>query len=111
VQLEQPCVIAYERRPRPESVGYDRQSATQTGPVGEVTDTRVEVDLDLCQAHSVCCTEAPDVFELGPDRKVRVLVAEPNADRLDAVRQAVRHCPTGALSVVESDDSTPDQED
>jgi ferredoxin len=32
---------------------------------------RVLVDLDLCQGHGVCCSEAPDVFEMDGD-KVKV---------------------------------------
>ena len=62
---------------------------------------RVVVDLDLCQGHGVCESEASDVFELGKDHKVRVLDEHPPEDQRAAVGEAVRYCPTHALSVVD----------
>jgi ferredoxin len=58
----------------------------------------VVVDLDLCQGHGVCESEAPDVFELGEDHKVRVLDQDPPETQRAAVEEAVRFCPTSALS-------------
>ena len=61
---------------------------------------RVDVDADLCQGHAMCEVEAPDVFAVpktGPVTLVRDLT---DAD-LPAVRSAVRHCPTHALSLKE----------
>ena len=105
VQLEQPCVIRYRRRPSASATGrgVDRGHGADPGVADRRRRRRIEVDRDLCQAHAVCCSEAPDVFELGDDRKVRVLVHEPDPDRLDAVHQAVRYCPTGALSLLTTD--------
>ncbi|MGK5554166.1 ferredoxin [Actinomadura kijaniata] len=57
---------------------------------------RVHVDLDLCQGHAVCELEAPDVFEVPPKGRVRVL-ADPTEDQRDEVLAAVRFCPTRAL--------------
>lgn len=113
VQLDQPAVVRYRRRTDPTTVAaVAAEAAANTdeaaAPAGGV---RVEVDLDLCQAHAVCCSEAPDVFELGDDRKVRILVAEPGPERVGAVRQAVRYCPTGALSLIDPDQRTDSQED
>lgn len=64
---------------------------------------RVTADLDLCQGHAMCVLEAPQVFAFDAkvDRAVRVIVAEPDAALLDAVRAAVRFCPTMALSIEE----------
>ena len=64
---------------------------------------RIQVDMDLCQGHGVCESEAPDVFEVGKDHKVRVLDESPGDDQLDAVRLAVKYCPTHAISLVEAD--------
>ena len=63
---------------------------------------RVHADLDLCQGHQMCQLEAPDVFgfDAGAD-KVAVLDAEPDESHGDAVRSAVKYCPTGALSVTD----------
>ena len=61
----------------------------------------VVVDLDLCQGHGVCESEAPDVFELGRGHKVTVLDERPPEERRASVEEAVRFCPTHALSVVD----------
>ncbi len=63
----------------------------------------IKVDLDLCQGHGVCESEAPEVFEVGKDHKVRVLNANPSEEHLAAVRMAVKYCPTHAISLVETD--------
>jgi len=62
---------------------------------------RVRVDLDLCQGHAVCCSEAPEVFEMDGD-KVRVLDPTPSEDRGgEQVKLAVKYCPTRAISIEE----------
>jgi ferredoxin len=69
-----------------------------------VSSWRAVADLDLCQAHQMCQSEAPEVFgfDAGED-KVVVLDEHPADARKDAVRQAVRYCPAAALSLVEAD--------
>jgi ferredoxin len=64
---------------------------------------RIVVDDDLCQGHGVCESEAPDLFEVSRDRKVRVIDDAPSEDRRTAVDAAVRYCPTRALRVVDED--------
>jgi ferredoxin len=64
---------------------------------------RVVADLDLCQAHQMCQTEAPGVFGFDRDAdKVVVLDEHPDESRRDAVRAAVRYCPAMALSLEDS---------
>jgi ferredoxin len=61
---------------------------------------RVTADLDLCQGHAMCSLEAPDVFEYDKDTdKVRILDERPDESRRDAVRNAVKYCPTRALTL------------
>jgi ferredoxin len=63
---------------------------------------RVVVDLDLCQGHAVCVSEAPEVFTIGKhDDQVTIQDDSPPDTRSDDVRRAVMYCPTGALSVEE----------
>jgi ferredoxin len=62
---------------------------------------RIVVDDDLCQGHGVCESEAPDLFEVTRDRKVRVIDGSPSEDRRAAVEAAVRYCPTRALKVLD----------
>lgn len=62
---------------------------------------RVVVDEVLCQGHEVCEAEAPGVFEVGPDYKVRILSEAPGDTERSAVEQAVKYCPTHALTIVD----------
>jgi len=68
----------------------------------------IVVDRDLCDSHGLCAATAPDVFELGDDDRLRVLVPCPAGEQLEAVHAAVRGCPKGALSLIESDARSPD---
>lgn len=64
---------------------------------------RVRVDLDLCQGHGVCESEAPAVFELGKSLQVTVVDERP-ADELRAmVETAARFCPTSAIRITEKE--------
>jgi sterol 14alpha-demethylase len=64
---------------------------------------RIVVDRDLCQGHGVCESEAPAVFSVSKDGVLTVLQeAPPEAERA-AVEQAVKYCPTHALSIIEED--------
>ena len=63
--------------------------------------SRVVVDEDLCQGHAMCELDAPDVFSV-PKKGVVTVVGEVTEANLEAVRLAVRDCPTGALTLEES---------
>ena len=62
---------------------------------------RIVVDRDLCQGHGVCESEAPAVFEVSKDRVLSVLDEAPGDGERRAVEQALKYCPTHALSIVE----------
>ena len=64
---------------------------------------RVTVDLDLCQGHGVCESEAPTVFVLGKDDTVTVLDQHPGDEVRAQVEAAVRFCPTSALRITEEE--------
>jgi ferredoxin len=59
---------------------------------------RVVVDTDLCQGHAMCELEAPEVFSVP---KVGPVAVVGEVTDLEAVRAAVRHCPTQALTLQE----------
>ena len=61
---------------------------------------RIAVDLDLCQGHGVCCSEAPELFEMAGD-KVRVLRDAPAPAQYAAARLAAKYCPTVAITIQE----------
>ena len=63
---------------------------------------RAAADLDLCQAHQMCQTEAPDVFGFDEAAdKVVVLQEHPAESLRGQVAAAVRYCPAMALSLEE----------
>lgn len=59
---------------------------------------KVDVDMDLCQAHGECCFAAPEVFELDDDDQLH-WVAEPDEGLRDKVQQAAKVCPVSAIRV------------
>jgi ferredoxin len=63
----------------------------------------VSVDLDLCQGHGVCESEAPGVFALGKDATVTILDQHPGEELRAQVEAAVRFCPTSALRITEEE--------
>ncbi len=62
---------------------------------------RIVVDTDLCQGHGVCESEAPDLFRVGPERKVEVLDPDPAAELRRGAELAAKYCPTHALTIVD----------
>lgn len=63
---------------------------------------RIEADLDLCQGHAMCELDAPEVFEVPKRGKVIILDETPPAAMRGSIENAVRNCPTQALTIVES---------
>ena len=100
VQLRQPCRVRYRRRAAPAAGAGLRAGAARPGAAAGL---RVRADLDLCQGHAVCVSEAPEVFELDREtHQVRILQAETGEALRPKVEAAVRYCPTRALSIEES---------
>jgi ferredoxin len=66
-----------------------------------VSGVRVTADRDVCIGAGMCVLAAPDVFDQSDDGLVEVLVAAPGAAEADAVRDAVKLCPSGALRLAE----------
>jgi len=62
---------------------------------------RIDVDLDLCQGHGVCQSEAPQVFRVSDDNVVEILDPNPPEDLRRNVEEAVKNCPTQALTLTE----------
>ena len=71
---------------------------------------RVKVDLDLCQGHSVCMEEAPEVFRVDEQEsgyaKTHVLLENPPEALREKVEAAARWCPNGVITIemVDEDD-------
>lgn len=63
---------------------------------------RVVVDRDLCQGHAMCVLEDPAVFVVNHgDDQVTLVDETPDDSHRESVANAVRYCPTMALSLEE----------
>lgn len=60
---------------------------------------RISVDRGLCEAHGVCMSIEPAVFDLGDDDVLVLLQEEPPEDLRPLIEQAVMRCPRQALSL------------
>ena len=67
-----------------------------------MTLLKIIVDRELCETNGLCVSTAPSSFAIEDDT-LRVLSEQPSAAQLASVREAVRRCPRGALSLVEHD--------
>lgn len=67
---------------------------------------RVLIDLEKCLAYGNCEASAPEVFEVDPLQEKTTIHSEPVDEAgWQSVREAVRDCPTGALSIIEEEES------
>lgn len=66
---------------------------------------KVSVDLDLCQGHSVCLGECPEVFDVVESDEgypqVVVLQDSPPQSLHDKVMAAAQYCPNHVITVSE----------
>ncbi|MEM8499856.1 MAG: ferredoxin [Pseudomonadota bacterium] len=64
---------------------------------------KIKVDLQLCQGHSVCVGEAPEVFDVVEQDDdypiVKVLIEEPSEALHESVLKAVKYCPNHVITV------------
>jgi sterol 14alpha-demethylase len=106
----EPCRVRYRRRKEKNAVtsGYvavQAPKATEgqcpfSGAEGTVKPKlRIELDIDLCQGHAVCVGEAPEIFAVGEDQKVKLL-RQPDESLYKGVMQAAKHCPTHTIRLV-----------
>ena len=64
----------------------------------ETTHVSVSVDNRQCHLYGICEQEAPEVFALGIDGRLRYS-AHPAALESEATRQAARLCPMQAITL------------
>jgi len=112
VQLAQPCRARYRRRRAVKAAAVTTAaSESATGAERAVGAFRICVDLDLCQGHAVCVSEAPEVFKIDhKENKVVVLTETPGATLRGSVEAAVRHCPTRAIRI-EDPEANPEHQE
>lgn len=59
---------------------------------------RVEVDQELCISCGACIDVCPDVFDWNEEDKAKSIVDEVPADLEEEAHEAVKGCPTGAIT-------------
>lgn len=63
---------------------------------------RVEADTDMCVSSGMCALTAPELFDQSDeDGTVVLLRAVPADTQIRDVKDAVRHCPSGALKLTD----------
>ena len=62
---------------------------------------RVEVDYDRCESNAICMGILPEVFEVRDDGFLYILDEEPPEELRSRLEEAVRSCPTQAISISE----------
>ncbi len=69
---------------------------------------RIVVDKGLCQGHSVCAAEAPELFRIVDGGlaypQAEVIPAEPPAELISKAEAAAEYCPNGAITIIYEDD-------
>ena len=60
---------------------------------------RVVVDPDLCEGYALCVQMLPDVFEMGEDVPVKVVVDPVDPALRAKLKDAVAQCPRNALRI------------
>ena len=66
---------------------------------------KVIVDRDLCQGHSVCLGEAPEIFDVVEEDEgypqVKVLMENPPESLREQLLKAAKYCPNHVITVVD----------
>jgi ferredoxin len=65
----------------------------------ERNNMKIVVDFDKCDSNALCVAAAPKLFEVKDDNFLYILDETPGEDQKAALEEAVRNCPTGAISI------------
>ncbi|MGB8391204.1 ferredoxin [Mycobacterium sp.] len=60
---------------------------------------KIAIDLTKCTGMGLCEVTAPSIFEVGDDGQAHLIADPVSDDDAAAVEEAVRNCPTMALSL------------
>ena len=63
----------------------------------------IMIDTERCQGYGQCALNAPDLFEIDPDGKSRVLDAASDFTRRPEVERAAELCPMQAIRLLKQD--------
>ena len=60
---------------------------------------KITVNFDMCQSNALCMSVAPEVFEVRDDGFLYILNENPGEELRAKMDEAVRLCPTQAITV------------
>lgn len=111
VQPKSPCRIRYKRRstntfssdfgsmgaPTEAAAGCPMHAAKAEVP--KPLTFKVIVDHQLCQGHSMCMGEAPEIFKVDDKNILTLLIEEPQLEFLEKAKRAAQFCPNQAIKI------------
>lgn len=115
VQPKSPCRVRYRRRPEssfPSRFGSAGAPANAAAgcPVHaaqpaeqNIPSFTISIDRQLCQGHSMCMGEAPELFQVDSSGVAHLLQDKPDMALLEKAQQAARFCPNQAIRVQVND--------
>lgn len=115
VQPKSPCRIRYRRRSASSFTSRFGSSGAPAGSSGEcpvhrtTADARkipsftISIDRQLCQGHSMCMGEAPELFNVDASGFSHILQEKPDMTLLEKARQAAKFCPNQAIHIQVND--------
>ncbi len=74
-------------------------ATTYSGTDPKVESMKITVDFDRCQSNALCMSAAPELFEVRDDGYLYVLIEEPGEAHRERLEEAVRLCPTQAITI------------
>lgn len=111
VQPKSPCRVRYRRRPAASFQSRFGSAGAAAGAasgcpvhaaqpaVQKIPSFTISIDRQLCQGHSMCMGEAPELFEVDASGVVHILQEKPDMALLEKAQQAARFCPNQAISI------------
>lgn len=63
---------------------------------------KVHAEIEKCEGYANCVVAAPRVFAIDDENIVLVRAPDPPEEERETVEEAVRSCPTAALSIEEA---------
>lgn len=111
VQPKSPCLVRYKRRQpgsfttkfgsaaAAENANGCPMHASQPVAAKKIPTFSIIIDRQLCQGHSMCMGEAPELFRVDSSNHLTVLQTHPDMALLDKARRAAQFCPNQAIRI------------
>ena len=99
VQPGSPCIVRYIKRESIQNTTTETTDNTQNEAVAKQDSFNLEIDMDLCQGHANCMSEAPEIFQVDDKGKLTVLQENPDNSLLKKAQNAAKYCPTSAIKI------------